>query len=1015
VTANPPSTGPPSTQPPGTQPLSTEPLNTELIGTGAAQHRHIPEGLVPTEGKLAERRWITDTVIDWLEGGPERIFLLTGDAGSGKSVLSGHLAGRPDWDGCFFCSDRYVGASTDPRTFVRDVSDQLRLARPSFEAELRSLVRPVVHGEAHADVALGEVTAVRINQLFLEAKSTSELYDLALGSPLAATLSRDERPLALLIDGLDESPAIAELVGQLARLPGPLKLFVTSQNERDVTDEFRSLLNTTLRQVDLSAAALSDRVDEDIERFARNTGVGDGSVFAARRVRDTARGNFLVARAALDELAAGTPPAELESVVGGDLGNQHERHLVRLLERQYGAGWREAWDGLSVLFGLLAVAKGPVPISALARWLERSERDVGSALDRFDGVLRRAAGTVRLYHSALAATLLASELPDGSPNRVCVDSSAAHRRIVECTLALVRREGWAACDDYALLNLPAHLAGQPIEPAFELLASPEYRRELVGRVPDPITASGPYRRLGMILLASKRYDLLERFLPDVVGSELPGIRTSAIEILLAYAAESATTARNLITKLAVGQAAAGRLVVLRAAMGLPREEQAAVFDNVVTGGSSVSAREVAYAMYLNWNSQPAKLTGGVLQDLAGRVSLRPPWRGLRARLEFLSEVTVTNYVNHLGDPAVIELTSAIWQQVLVERLHVDVLSRPLLDRVVAPAVALTVAGRIFEATTGFDRARTRELFPFQGPEADAASRVVQRLDPARNVLELEADLTLLLNSEFVLFRILAAQVLAVHAVDAFATVDALLQRLFSRGSARVRAWLIVSLGVLVPEAPASWLAPLERMTEEVVGTDPSLAAVREDRMLGEFDLLFFPLGLAYARAGSRLVLHERLLLAADTDPSVLASCVTGIAVTGLYFPEAALAAFEPVVAADERFLQAHALAALGLIANVHPTLVQLWLARWNAARLYDAIAAMPLDAAHRYMELIGMYANGVHQSLHYPLMREHLHISVFTNLLAARSPQQWISGYARTALAFLRDADYTLVNWTKAP
>jgi hypothetical protein len=976
-----------------------------------ALRSHVPDGLVPAAGQLAERGWLDDAVTEWLANGAERIFLLTGDAGSGKSVLSGWLAGRAAWDGVFFCSDRYVGASTDPRTFVRDVSDQLRAARPAFEAAVRALVRPVVYGEARAEVALGELTGVRIDQLFLEAKSTGELYDLALGAPLGTVLQAAEPPAALLIDGLDESPEIAELVGRLARIPGPLKLLVTSQNEREATEEIRSLLNTTVRQVDLSAAAVAERVDADIERFAGGCGAGP---IAVRQVRDIARGNFLVARAALDELAAGTAPAELESMVGGDLGGQHERQLVRLLQREYADGWRAAWNGLDMLFGLLAVALGPVQIPVLAGWLGKPTREVESVLDRFESILRRTDRTVRLYHSAFAATLLVSRLADGSPNRVGVDAPAAHQRIVRHTLELVSRSGWAACDDYALFNLPVHLAAAPLDPAVELLAQPDYRREVAARAPDPITAGRPFRRLAGLLLEQQRYDLLERVVTDVAGSELPEIRATAIEALLGYATRSAAPAQALITRLALAEAPAGRLLALRAATGLPRAQQVAVFDDVVTRGDPASVREVAYAMYLNWNVDPARLTEDVLHDLAGRVSVRPPWRGLRARLEFLSEITVTNYVNHLGDPRVVELTSALWQQILVDRLHVNLLSRPLLDRVVAPAVAFTVAKRVLEAATGFDRAKTRELFPFTGPEAEAAGRLVGWLDPAGDLGAIEPELERLLNSEFVLFRILAAQVLAVHAVQAFATVAPILQRMFARGSPRVRAWLTVSLGVLVSEAPAGWLEPLEQMTEGVLTSDPALAAVREDRMLGEFDLLFFPLGLAYARAGRRLALHERLLLAADTEPAVLASCIAGIAVTGLYFPEAALAAFEPVVTADERFLGAHAVQALGLVGTVHPTLVELWLARWGATGLRDAVEAVPLDAARRYIELIGLYSNGVHQSLHYPLMREHLHISVFTSLLAARSPEQWISRYARTALAFLRDADFTLVNWTKA-
>jgi hypothetical protein len=102
------------------------------------------------------------------------------------------------------------------------------------------------------------------------------------------------------------------------------------------------------------------------------------------------------------------------------------------------------------------------------------------------------------------------------------------------------------------------------------------------------------------------------------------------------------------------------------------------------------------------------------------------------------------------------------------------------------------------------------------------------------------------------------------------------------------------------------------------------------------------------------------------------------------------------------------------MANLHPASVDAALERWGASSLRDqVVASSQLDTAHHYVEAVGLYTNGVHQAINYPLMRETLLMSVFRLLLESKSPEQWARKYSRNVLSALREADYTLIKWTQ--
>jgi hypothetical protein len=1018
-----------------------------MIGGAAG----LPAPLDPDE-RTVPRPWLLKEISDWLADDRERVFLLSGDAGSGKSVVSGwvwptgtaedaiavaqgvepQLARvRAAWSAAYVCSQRYVGSSVDPRAFVRDVSEQLCRSIPGFHAALMARQRPLVQGTASAVTASGPVVGVQIEQLVIEGTTVEELYREALETPLRLALEQDpERSAVLLVDGLDEAlgedwPTIVDLCASLARMSSRVRLLVTTQNDHEATEAFTGIVGAGLRHIDLSSAELRPNVDDDIERLVRELPGGRAlSVGALRRVRDAAMGSFLQVQALVDDIAEPRGAAP-EPTPGGNRAERYERQLRRLLRRHFGTRWREAWEASIARFlGLLAVARSPVSLTTLAAWMDVPTTEVRMHVDCLEQLVKLRGDAVWPHHPAFAAYLRSPSVAPEHPNPFAVDPPEMERRIVQCYVDAISRapRGWRDCDDYGLLHLPTHLAvlagkeaDRPqLTRAIELLLDPAYRQTLRRNIPDSLAIGRPFRRLATLLLDLDRTDLLERLLADTAGAEEAAVRATAVDGLLEYAERHPTRAHRLMCRMVVSPSFDVRRAALRATARLDRPAQAAVFAHVVQHGEQEARVDAAYAVYSNWSNLPVELTRGVLYDLAATISpLRP--RRLRAMLEFLAHVTITTYVNHCSDEQVAELTSDLWRYVLVERLHVNVLNRPLFERtVIAPAMARHLATRVLDAAIGYDGPGQGSLLDLPEDDAASARRAIDGLDPAMDVGRLEADLARLLTSEIVAFRILAAQVLAVHAITTFDATAPLLERLFAGGPVRARTSTVLSLSIVLPDAPHAWTPALEAMIATLLDDDPSLEDCLRDPLLADLDLLFVPLGLAYCRTGARMALHERLIASASLHPNARRTCIAGTAVVGLYHPAVALAAFEPAVQADEAFLATHAVEALGLIANLHPAVVTSWLEHWGGDDVHRAVDAASQQAlAHRYLELLGLYTNGVHQAIHYPFMRQQLLETSFRLLLDARSRKEWGRRYSRHVLDGLRRADYTLINWTR--
>jgi hypothetical protein len=995
-------------------------------------------GIIGGDARFVPRPWLLDRVAGWLDRSQQKVFLLTGAPGTGKSVASAWLGNdahppsdeprldrlRGSWSAVFFCGQRYVGASPDPWSFIQSLSRQLRRSLPGFQAALEESYRPLVHATVEVQTMTGgAVSGVSANELILSGMTVAEAFSKALDGPLQTVLAQAQERVAVLVDGLDEAEgvgadSIVGLVEAMARLPGPLRLFVTAQNDREVTDGLFALGPGLVEHVDLSSAEVADHVEADFERQIRAIdGTAERPLGDIRRIRRAAGGSFLYLRSLLDD------PENAEQAIPPDPTRSWQRHVKRLLRRHYGEDWRHAWEtSAHERFALLAVLRAPVPLELVATWLGESATSLRVWCDRFQSLLAERGATLALIHRAFNEFLLAPMIGDDEPNPFYVDARAAHRRLIEHYLT-----PGVELDAYGALYVPEHLAALLAESTrnlddlarmprvVDLVVAPAYAERLQAVVGDPVAAGRPYRALNMLLLDLGRLDLLERLLVAAANGAQPATRVAAVDGLVRYAGAAPEPARALLVKLAVAAEPRGRLVALRAIGRLGRRDQTTILRRVIADGDSDTRMAAAYAIYTGWNTNPQRLTSDVLTDIADGVSFRHPFES-RAVLEFLANATITTYVNHCSDAGVAQLTSDLWRRVLVDRLRVNVFNRPLLERtLISPILAHHFSSRVTGAALGFDRRPASPLLPLRPDLAEAIAEVIPLLDPAADPAPAVKGLARLLESDLVIFRILAAEVIAVHAIAGWSAMQPVVRQLFEDGSPRGKTTVLLAFSITLQSAPRQWLGELERMTVELA-SDPELgSAARADPLLSVLELTFAPLALATSKVGIASAWHATVLADASSSDALRHACAMGLGVAGLYFPDPALATFEPAVTADAGFLARHAIEALGLIASLHPTSVDGWLQRWDAVDVSDAVhAASELGTAHRYVETLGLYTNGVHQALNYPFMRRELLMAVFRLLLEASSEREWVRRYAGAVLAALREADYTLLNWTRA-
>ncbi|XP_078383739.1 uncharacterized protein LOC144666217 [Oculina patagonica] len=179
------------------------------------------------------REWIFKRVDDWLDdrSSPNRVMVISGAAGMGKSVISAVICKRMQnagrLSGSHFCQDNNV-RYRKPQLMLQSLACHLSHALPEYKN------------------ALVEQLSRNLGPVELNNMGVEELFALLFKEPLS-TIPEPGRNILMVIDGLDESEyqgrneLLDVIANQFCKLPQWIRFFVTTRLEINIADSLKHL------------------------------------------------------------------------------------------------------------------------------------------------------------------------------------------------------------------------------------------------------------------------------------------------------------------------------------------------------------------------------------------------------------------------------------------------------------------------------------------------------------------------------------------------------------------------------------------------------------------------------------------------------------------------------------------------------------------------------------------------------------------------------------------------------
>jgi hypothetical protein len=433
----------------------------------------LPERVGDNVHHFTGRAWLLPRVLDWLRDGEERVLLLKGGPGTGKSMLAAWVGGegplpvdgddrarlqlvREQVAAVHFCQAG-TGAAA-PKALADNLARQLAVKVTSFaDAVVDSLgarANTQIRVEQHVGQAQ-EVVGVNLS-LDLGELGDEPSFNRALRDPLKRLYERGHTaPMLLVVDALDEAlpyppRSIPELLAALDDLPPAVRVLATTRPDPAVLHLFPGTA-----EIDLIAGAPPDR--DDVRTYVRARLGLPAAVdreTLSERLAQKAEGNFLYAHLVLEELLPRLPQVgDLDTMpLPADLGDLYQQFL----NRRIGVNRARWLSEVRPVLGLVAVSQGDGLSRAQLDGVTGT--DTEGTLDEWKqylgGVLPD--GPFRPFHKSFADFLL--DEPRNLAYRV--DAAGMHERLVNHYWPAANgAKVWAGWDAYARRYLPTHLAG----------------------------------------------------------------------------------------------------------------------------------------------------------------------------------------------------------------------------------------------------------------------------------------------------------------------------------------------------------------------------------------------------------------------------------------------------------------------------------------------------------------------------------------------------------------------------
>jgi len=306
------------------------------------------------------REWVFKRVDDWLDdrSSPNRVMVISGSAGMGKSVISAitckrmQEAGR--LSGSHFCQHNNV-RYRKPQLMLQSLACHLSRALPEYK---KSLVEQLSRN-------LGPVD---LNNMGVE-----DLFALLFKEPLNIVEDPGRNTL-MVIDGLDESEyqgrneLLDVIANQFSRLPQWIRFFVTTRSEINIADSLKHL----------QPIHLDENQEENLRdirfffemRLSPKIAEKQKDLLYTKLV-EKSEGVFLYAYFLVDHIQENVPLLtleQLESILPLGISSVYLSHFKRL-ENELRKELKMDEDQVMKFLCAFTVSREPMPIAFVSRLL----------------------------------------------------------------------------------------------------------------------------------------------------------------------------------------------------------------------------------------------------------------------------------------------------------------------------------------------------------------------------------------------------------------------------------------------------------------------------------------------------------------------------------------------------------------------------------------------------------------------------------------------------------------------
>ena len=418
------------------------------------------------------REWVFREINDWLQASKQRVFLLTGGPGSGKSALAARLIQMsqgevpakdyPNLRQGSLTFFHFCQASNDkalnPLRFVEALSQHIARRYQPFANALTEVGDQQIYIDVKQTVGTADqITGVVINSINIGNLSARVAFDRLVRRPLEQLCTPDfNDTIVILVDALDEAltydpdenilTLLRDATDHAADLPANVRILLTSRPDPRV-----------LSAIGKASLDLIDDAPDDIDEV-RDYTYRRLSMLPEQRQRDladlvadAAEANFLYARYVLDDLLPNID--QMKDLSGLMLPDGLDDIYRQFLKRELGRNLERWEERYRPLLGVLAVARG----EGLTR--EQLVGVTGLTQSKTDDILRACAqylagsksdGPFHIYHQSFREFLLTDDDYQVYP--------AESNQTIADFFMEEYAGNWLNCEeDYALQYIPNHL------------------------------------------------------------------------------------------------------------------------------------------------------------------------------------------------------------------------------------------------------------------------------------------------------------------------------------------------------------------------------------------------------------------------------------------------------------------------------------------------------------------------------------------------------------------------------